>query len=93
MNKPEKKKVLIGDGVSDEYWMRTGYSDACDDWEKYHNWKMKQLPSEEEINYILKEKYGSFPIDEDLLPLSSRGIDFLNRTLKVAKTIADRIGK
>jgi len=57
MKKPEKMvgRMFDGDGAWEE-----GYNQACDDWEKYHEWyikthciKKEDLPTAEEILEIL----------------------------------------
>ena len=68
IKKPEKKKEIKlwedctstgnADDAYDHGYERgsvDGYNNACDDWEKYHNWRMSQLPKEEEIRNIIAE--------------------------------------
>ena len=49
MKKPEKMKQASKNSRED--W----YNEAIDDYEKYHNWRMRQLPSEEELYEIIRK--------------------------------------
>ena len=54
MNKPEKKDLKASYNEQ-SYERFRGYNLACDEWEAYHNWKMSQLPSEDEIREMLNK--------------------------------------
>ena len=71
MKRPEKKICkscygqkrltnMYGDYVDCPYChLVYQYNQACDKWEAYHNWVMGNLPSEEEIEKIIKDNWDS----------------------------------
>ena len=46
MDKPEKKIILYEERGSNSFLENTAYNEACDEWEDYHNFKMKELSRE-----------------------------------------------
>lgn len=68
MKKPEKKEVYqptdkqVSSGAYYDLREIKGYNQGRADMEKYHNWKMSQLPSVEEIEKMIWEHL------EDVLP-------------------------
>ena len=91
MKKPEKMvgRMFDGDGAWEE-----GYNQACDDWEKYHEWyikahcvKKEDLPTVEEIVELLCPLMDcSLSVNECHNPEKC----FL---AKIAQVLAKRIGK
>lgn len=55
MKKPEKYEPV--ECESDHVW-----NCAIDEYEKYHNWKMEQLPDEEEISKIVDKYFRNVDI-------------------------------
>ncbi|RKY68397.1 MAG: hypothetical protein DRP97_06365 [Candidatus Latescibacterota bacterium] len=67
MKKPEKynlKYNLEGESIYDVASKR-GYNQACDDWEKYHEWYIKE-------HYVRKD---SLPDEEEILKIINDGFD------------------
>ena len=60
MKKPEK--IIIPKGLIPkcmDYVKLYAFNQAIDDYEKYHNWRMEQLPDEEEIEKILRDCWNN----------------------------------
>ena len=84
MKKPEKMvgRMFDGDGAWEE-----GYNQACDDWEKYHEWYIKthcvrkeDLPDAEEIARLIDAYYTYSGCGKD------------GEISELARDIAKRIG-
>ena len=64
MKKPEKKIAHSIKNTQAEWYKAMGYNQACDEWEKYHSWYIKEkcvlkedLPSVEKIINILIDNH------------------------------------
>ena len=93
MKRPKKKKYKICQGhitglvenpLEIIYQQKcAGYNLACDDWEAYYNYILKQLPNEEEISGEIKDIYNDW--------LSSNSSDYSELFNKIAKTISKKL--
>jgi len=91
MKKPKKKKEYKEsfwlDVASQEDGKITGYNQACDDWQAYHNHVLSKLPTVDELELMIayNEKYISGEYQTD---------DFTKKLLvrnELAKAIYKRI--
>jgi len=81
MKRPEKKKE---EGNPLGKFGVLHYNQAYDDWEKFYNWRMAQLPNEYEINEII---YCHSVDMGDSLSLSDKELS------ELIKAILNRIGR
>ena len=57
MKRPKKKLEFQADENPEglKVYLATGYNQACDDWEKYHNWILQRILSELKV---IAKKWG-----------------------------------
>lgn len=96
--KPEKKTVPDTYGAKGN--QNQGYNQACDDWEKYHNWIVESLRIQHQS--VVKDMRGqsikcdcNLPSEEEISKIVARVIveqDGCYDNREIAKAIARRIG-
>jgi len=90
MEKPRRRFIDKSRETNFFFGIDVGYNQACDDWEKYHEWyikthcvKKKDLPNIEEINKI----YCQNCLYEECNEICDK------MRIKITYAIAKRIGK
>jgi len=107
MEKPKriKDQWIVGDYKTNLTEREIGYNQACDEWQKYHEWYVKEkcvkkedLPTAEEIKEFLRELLHNWHMSEEKYHLKEIDIhqhtqDQLDFMVATAQVLAKRIGK